>query len=396
MWRPGKDELAHDAQGRRREAAIQAMFLLYVHLHILPKEKAKKKAGQEAKPQSVRNVLGGVRRAHKRQQIKMVDCVLVGQLVDGMCRRFVKLFGPEALQPHRKEPLPYSVFFDMLAMHKCAGIMVGGRIMAHDHIFWVSFFAAMCVSRQTGYRKAEVGVPTGDVFGRCHLSRASVAWRIGGEVIADPSPAQLRALKEGDVALIHSPPMKNDQYGDKYGVYPSYLSYYPEDDSAAYRLAQIELCFPVRGAHRRETPLFCAEVGAAMTHSQLDNTLRALLLRVLQDENEAAKYSWHSFRIALACGALKVMGNNPETRATIQAICRWATVESLKVYARLEATTADIVKEASRVDFSSVLVANAQLPDDFPPIDNDLKWAGLSAHKPHHFNDLQKDGEDVQ
>ena len=168
-----------------------------------------------------------------------------------------------------------------------------------------------------------------------------------------------------------------------------------QTDSAAYRLAQLELLYECRGPARRRTPLFCSSEGVAMSHSVLDNTLKAMLLRVLQDENEAIKYSWHSFRIALACGCLKVLGNTPETRATIQAVCRWATQESLKVYARLESNVADIIKEAARVDFSSVLVANL-VPDHMPPIDNDAKWKAMQEHQPSHFAELQRDSDELE
>ena len=137
--------------------------------------------------------------------------------------------------------------------------------------------------------------------------------------------------------------------------------------------------------------------------------LKAMLRTVLMDDNEVMKYSWHSFRIGLACGCLKVMGNTPETRATIQAVCRWATQDALKVYARLEATVSDVVKEASRVDFTSSQVAN--LPqlikdasrsdidgihtEDLPDLDNDSKWAGADTHTAAAFDKVQRSGDDV-
>ena len=43
---------------------------------------------------------------------------------------------------------------------------------------------------------------------------------------------------------------------------------------------------------------------------------------------EAAKYSWHSFRIGLAC-ALRAAGCPPDV---VQLICRWMCAESLSIY----------------------------------------------------------------
>jgi hypothetical protein len=48
-------------------------------------------------------------------------------------------------------------------------------------------------------------------------------------------------------------------------------------------------------------------------------------------EAEACKYSFHSFRVGFAC-ALLAAGCPP---ATIQALARWSSAESLAVYARL-------------------------------------------------------------
>ena len=47
---------------------------------------------------------------------------------------------------------------------------------------------------------------------------------------------------------------------------------------------------------------------------------------------EAAKFSTHSFRIILACGAWAARMNPLAT--TIQALCRWRSVESLRTYVR--------------------------------------------------------------
>ena len=78
-------------------------------------------------------------------------------------------------------------------------------------------------------------------------------------------------------------------------------------------------------------------------------------------KSEASRYSWHSFRIGLAC-ALLAKGARPELT---QALCRWKSPESLVIYARLNAEAyGDWVLSALSARISSVQTAN------LPPIDD--------------------------
>ena len=66
------------------------------------------------------------------------------------------------------------------------------------------------------------------------------------------------------------------------------------------------------------------------TYAVLHRELR-LLLAALFGTKVASVLSWHSIRIGLAC-ALKMAGCPDDI---IQLICRWACVDSLKIYARI-------------------------------------------------------------
>ena len=91
-----------------------------------------------------------------------------------------------------------------------------------------------------------------------------------------------------------------------------------------------------------------------------DRMLKYLLLKIMS-EDEAARYSWHSFRIGLAC-ALLAKGARPEL---IQALCRWKSAESLVIYARLNAEAyGDWVLKALSARISSIQTAN------LPPLDD--------------------------
>ena len=70
-------------------------------------------------------------------------------------------------------------------------------------------------------------------------------------------------------------------------------------------------------------------------------------------------YSWHSFRIYLACALLAAKVDGP----TIQAMLRWRSPEALKLYARWNAGDyADMLKRACAADVTSVRATMWRLP----------------------------------
>ena len=69
----------------------------------------------------------------------------------------------------------------------------------------------------------------------------------------------------------------------------------------------------------------------------------------------APSYSWHSARIGLACSLLA----SGASSAQIQALCRWQTEDSLRVYARLNPEKyASLLRDAARADVTSVTTAS--------------------------------------
>ena len=88
------------------------------------------------------------------------------------------------------------------------------------------------------------------------------------------------------------------------------------------------------------------------------------------------RYSRHSFRIALAWHfAMRSLSLNDKNidDATIQTFCRWATTDSLKVYARLSVQDyTAILDKASKATFNSVQAAT--LWRDTPFIDDDHRY----------------------
>jgi hypothetical protein len=110
--------------------------------------------------------------------------------------------------------------------------------------------------------------------------------------------------------------------------------------------------------------------------SQLDSMLQLILRRLIGKVN-ASKYSWHSARIYLACSLLAAGASH----AQIQALCRWQTEDSLRVYARLNPSSyRELLSRAASAQVDSVSVGS------LPPLSSELairQLLGLSLVDAH-------------
>ena len=98
----------------------------------------------------------------------------------------------------------------------------------------------------------------------------------------------------------------------------------------------------------------------------LDGMLKAMLLHGgYLTAATVANYSWHSFRIYLAC-ALRAAG---ASAGEIQALCRWVTEQSLAIYARMNETDyVHWLRRAAVADVNSVRATS--LAAVCPPTDD--------------------------
>ena len=79
------------------------------------------------------------------------------------------------------------------------------------------------------------------------------------------------------------------------------------------------------------------------------------MLRHVVGPTKAKAYSFHSFRVFLACSLLASGATAPQ----IMALCRWQTEESLAIYARLNPDVySNLLERSLRADISSVSTAN--------------------------------------
>jgi hypothetical protein len=85
----------------------------------------------------------------------------------------------------------------------------------------------------------------------------------------------------------------------------------------------------VANSRRGYPPLISPDGWWPFTGAVLDGALKCILVVL---GAAASDYSWHSARIYLACALLASKASGPQ----IQALCRWQSEDSLRIYARLE------------------------------------------------------------
>jgi hypothetical protein len=213
---------------------------------------------------------------------------------------------------------------------------------------------------RTGHRLGEiVWHPSGEIN---YLTRKSVAIaKTNGRKISQPTAQDWRELAPADAVLLAPCASKSDQFGEEHCPFPSILPCSGGPDSAAYAIRDIELESPCAAAERHRTPLFADANGSPFTYAILHAELRKLLA-ALYGEKRAAAYSWHSFRIGLAC-ALHA-ADCPD--AVIQLICRWANPASLKVYRQM-----GIEKNIYWTERAQHVTFDATRVNNLPALDND-------------------------
>jgi hypothetical protein len=329
-WRT--DRAAHsgaDPAGFDRESRLLCAFLLWCYEVIQPRSKS----DAAASPQSAFNMVAAVRRIHKRHGITMVACAHLSAVLKGITIHHIQEHGPESILPNRKHPLSPSLIRKVLGTP--AGTVLGSKKLDWSSPLFLCLATMFALGMSTGFRKAEVALPSSTPFDDRRLRRCSVVWRIGGVYYPDPSPAQLQAMVPGrDVAVVRPPRSKADPDGTKFGSNPIYLALDEADSAnAAAWLRRLEIAFPCHGAQRRSCPLFFTDSHGVvpMSHSTVDTYLRHFLLCHVSAE-EAETYSFHSFRIGFATSLLAA-GCSYDM---IQALVRWRSPQSLLIYARMD------------------------------------------------------------
>lgn len=333
-WRDDHDaNEGRDKEGYQREVDILTSFLLY----CLRTMKSNKKR-PAALPQSAANVCRGLRRIHKKRSppINMVPMAAAMPVLKALTKEYMRKYGYRMLLPRRREPWRPQHLKKMFAMRKkTSGKLILGGITVSTSVFWLAYFALSETLAQCGMRSSEALVhKSSDWHPADHLSRASLLWGLGGKPpISNPTAAQLRSLTEKDYAILIPPPSKTDAFGVIWGDKPIYLPVrFNSPYCAALRLRDLELALPLAGKQRAQVPLFCDEDCNPMLYKTAYAILNDQKKLVLTDEFDQSLFTFHSYRVYLAT-TLAAAGC---TDSEIQALCRWQTVDSLRIYKRFQ------------------------------------------------------------
>jgi hypothetical protein len=358
-WR--LDRNAHsgaDAAGFDRESRLLCAFLIWCYDLIQPRSKS----AAAAKPSSAYQMVDGVRRCHRRAGIFMVSTKQLTMIMNGITAAHVAEHGSESLLPQRKDPIGPDLARQLLSTPN--GTTLGSKTLNWDDALFMNLGTMFALGVSTGFRKAEVALPSGSTFDDRRLRRSSVLWEINGALHTDPDPELLRSLVPGrDKAVIKPPRSKADQSGVIWGAHPIWIVFDGTDvANAAWWLQRLELAFPVRGARRLYTALFFTDARSftPMSQSTVDTYL-GHILRVNVAPDKVASYSFHSFRIGFACALLAA--NCPYDM--IQALARWRSDRSVAIYARLNPSDyAAWVTKALQQKTTSTTTARLPVIDD--------------------------------
>ncbi len=356
-----------DPRFHTREAFLVAAFLVWLSRTVHGKANR-----ALAKPSTLMGMIYGVARDHHLHG-RRFDCLHFAKLVvKALNDNYVQVYG--SLDPRRREPFSGPLFRRILVAAS-SGVRLPFRdipVLEKGSWFYLNFQAASALSRGGGFRRAEVSLGPNETFSPKHLSWASMFFIIDGVYLRYPSEEQLCSMRRPDKVGVLAGPCKNDRWGISFGAHPVYLPFDPEDPFCVGTILRnfAQSCRPPL-SRLRSTPLFSATSGyAPLRHRHLDETLGAILASFLSPE-ECARYSWHSFRIGLAC-ALMALGASD---SQIMALVRWRSTAALRVYCRFEPNDyAAFIDAAAHIDAHSLQGPNlpalpAQpLPAPQPPV----------------------------
>lgn len=371
QWRAFSEVYGFDPVVSRTQAVQQpdllstrlGLFLLWVYPRIHGKGRA------DAHPRSVlTNYPGAIARVIRRDhKLPTPRASTYEAEAKGLLRGYKRVYGTLALAPRRRQPMTRSLWKRIEALKP--GQQLQGRapwMTVTVHLDRLGLRLGRVLAA-TAHRLGEIVAYSSEIS---YLTRENVTYRIGGVVYVDPSAENLRRMRPGDLVYLAPCSSKPDQFGEEHCTFPSVLLYDGSSLSAAGAIRDIEISFPCRGSQRRNTPLFADENGNPYNYYVLNDWLRSLL-SALVGAQAAAAFSWHSFRIELAC-LLRAAGC-PDS--LIQLICRWKSPESVQKYAQVG--TSDNVawlQRAHGVHFDAVRTNN------MVALDNADAYAHLNEH----------------
>ena len=310
-----------------RERLLKAMFLLWCRT----KCKSTIPGRADVKPGTLSGHLYAVKRVHEANGLEFLTRGQSSQVINSLTREYELIHGPEALMPQKREGFTPGMV--RMLLRAVDGLKLGTR--KHPEIFRGSWLAynikgAISLSGNAGFRQSEVTTMEHSEFTAMQMSRASLFFIIQGKVRRSPSRAELTSMVEGDKVGILAACAKNDQWASNFMPFPVIMGIHPMEPDDPH-LRDLALYCPIPADQLRRTPLFTmSSAGVPLGYNFLTQVLKALLAVVIPP-NLAAQYTWHSFRVGLAC-ALRA-AQAPDW--VLLALIRWRSPSSIPGYGRV-------------------------------------------------------------
>ena len=169
-----------------------------------------------------------LRRVFRSRSVELTPPGVVRETLKGLIRRFIRYYGIEKLRAKRVEPVTPAMIAKVLAMADEPNRTVNGNAWTFGD--WTCFIvmAWMVINLSVGSRKGESTELTGDVDNNDWFTRGAVTYDLKGKVHVDPDEHLLRAMTEGDFAMLAPKGSKCDQFGTCHGTEPIMLPFHDD------------------------------------------------------------------------------------------------------------------------------------------------------------------------
>jgi len=347
--------------GELREKYLKAVFLIWCRQKCVSSIPGR----ATVKPSTILGHLYAVKRVHESNGLDFLTKGQKAQVVQFLAREYELVHGAESLIPRKREGFTPDMVKKLLrsvdglktTFPKLPMILPGSWLVRNVK-------AAIALSASGGFRRSEVSVSERTGFTAMDMSRASLFFIIKGEIIRNPSALQLQSMGEGDYIGVIACPTKNDPLGIHFMPFPIIISFHPHQlEDPGVILRDFALHCPVSTQDLRRTPLFTHSAqGKPLGYNFLVQILAALLPLVVPQASRS-NYSWHSFRIGLAC-ALRA-AQAPDW--VLLALLRWRSSSSIPGYGRMSfESAASWLDQATAQEASSVQATNLPIASALP------------------------------
>ena len=338
-----------------REVHFYVMFLMFMAIEMKPAARTKAKGFTQAKPDSPMNAIYAYRRVLRDCARYLADLHAVLQQLKAERKKYLRTWGDAALVKDQQQPLSKQQQQALLAVLELLKI-AGWAKERHDGMRMY-----MINATNMGIRNDEqCSTPDGTFMKRANFVPVDGA----GREIAVSAPALKQWAVNGAMLRVRSVASKCDADNSHWGSRDMWFRY---DDSNGLNLpatwAWYETKYPCPPDQRAAWPAVSPQ-GNQQPYSTAMAAAdhKCVCIAALGEEGKAV--TPHVHRVTLATGIMAL----PDTdEPTAQALVRWKTVESLRVYYKmLPSRYADVVDRATRIDAAKE--SNILLPETEPSL----------------------------